>query len=92
MASAERDRAAQRLEAALVEQDRLGERFDAVVGTSTEFGPTSGSGARAIKSQRGGLAQLGRRRGLPRGSTRAFRTARREPRTRLYSRTGRLRP
>ena len=38
MASAERDRAAQRLEAALVEQDRLGERFDAAVGTSTEFG------------------------------------------------------
>ena len=38
MASAERDRAARRLEAALVEQDRLGERFDASVGTSTEFG------------------------------------------------------
>ena len=38
MASQERDRAVQRLEAALVEQDRLGERFDAVVGTSTEFG------------------------------------------------------
>ena len=38
MASEERDRAMQRLEAALVEQDRLGERFDAVVGTSTEFG------------------------------------------------------
>ena len=28
----------QRLEAALVEQDRLGERFDAAIGTSTEFG------------------------------------------------------
>jgi hypothetical protein len=28
----------QRLEAALVERDRLGERFDAAVGTSTEFG------------------------------------------------------
>ena len=38
MASEERDRAVQRLEAALVEQDRLGERFDAAVGTSTEFG------------------------------------------------------
>jgi hypothetical protein len=38
MASEERDRAMQRLEAALVEQDRLGERFDAAVGTSTEFG------------------------------------------------------
>jgi hypothetical protein len=38
MASAERDRAVQRLEAALVERDRLGERFDAAVGTSTEFG------------------------------------------------------
>jgi hypothetical protein len=38
MASQERDSAVQRLEAALVEQDRLGERFDAAVGTSTEFG------------------------------------------------------
>jgi len=38
MASEERGRATQRLEAALVEQDRLGERFDAAVGTSTEFG------------------------------------------------------
>ena len=38
MASEERDRAMQRLEAALVEQDRLGERFEAAVGTSTEFG------------------------------------------------------
>jgi hypothetical protein len=38
MASEERDRAVQRLEAALVEQDRLGESFDAAVGTSTEFG------------------------------------------------------
>jgi hypothetical protein len=37
MASQERDRARHRLEAALVEQDRLGERFDAA-GTSTEFG------------------------------------------------------
>lgn len=38
MASREHDSALQRLEAALVEQDRLGERFDAAVGTSTEFG------------------------------------------------------
>jgi hypothetical protein len=38
MASEERDRASQRLEAALVEQDRLGERFDAAAGTSTELG------------------------------------------------------
>lgn len=38
MASKERDRAVQRLEVALVEQDRLGERLDAVVGRSTEFG------------------------------------------------------
>ena len=38
MASPERDSAVERLEAALVEQDRLGERFDAAVGTSTEFG------------------------------------------------------
>jgi hypothetical protein len=38
MASQEHDRALQRLEAALVEQNRLGERFDAAVGTSTESG------------------------------------------------------
>jgi hypothetical protein len=38
MASEERDRAMQRIEAAQVDQDRLGERFDAAVGTSTEFG------------------------------------------------------
>ena len=38
MASPERDSAVQRLQAALVEQDRLGKRFDAAVGTSTEFG------------------------------------------------------
>jgi hypothetical protein len=38
MASQEHDRALQRLEAALVEQNRLGERFDAAIGTSTEFG------------------------------------------------------
>jgi hypothetical protein len=38
MASPERDSAVKRLAAALVEQDRLGERFDAAVGTSTEFG------------------------------------------------------
>ena len=38
MASQECDSAVQRLEAALVERDRLGERFDAAVGTSTEFG------------------------------------------------------
>lgn len=38
MASQERDSAVQRLEAALVEQDRLGKRLDAAVGTSTEFG------------------------------------------------------
>jgi hypothetical protein len=38
MASEQRDTAVQRLEAALVERDRLGERFDAAVGTSTEFG------------------------------------------------------
>ena len=38
MASSERDRAEQRLEAALVEQGRLGLRFDAAVGTSSEFG------------------------------------------------------
>jgi hypothetical protein len=38
MASGEHDRAVRRLEAALVEQDRLGERFDAAAGTSSEFG------------------------------------------------------
>ena len=37
MASQQGDSAGERLEAALVEQDRLGERFDAAVGTSTEF-------------------------------------------------------
>jgi hypothetical protein len=34
----ERDSAVQRLQTARVEQDRLRERFDAAVGTSTEFG------------------------------------------------------
>jgi hypothetical protein len=38
MATEEHDRAAHRVEAALVEQDRLGERFDAAAGTSSEFG------------------------------------------------------
>jgi hypothetical protein len=38
MASEERDRAVQRLDAALGERDRLGGRFDAAVGTSTELG------------------------------------------------------
>ena len=38
MASHQHDRALQRLEAGLVEQNRLGERFDAAIGTSTEFG------------------------------------------------------
>jgi hypothetical protein len=38
MASREHDSAVQRLEAALVEQNRLGERLDAAIGTSTEFG------------------------------------------------------
>ena len=37
MASEERDSAVRRLEAALVEQERLAERFDAAIGTSTEF-------------------------------------------------------
>jgi hypothetical protein len=36
-ASGQHDRAVQRLDAALVEQARLGERFDAAVGTSIEF-------------------------------------------------------
>jgi hypothetical protein len=38
MASEERDRAVQRLDAALDERDRLGGRFDAAVGTWTELG------------------------------------------------------
>jgi hypothetical protein len=38
MASEKHDGAVRRLEAALVEQNRLGERFDAAIGTSTEFG------------------------------------------------------
>lgn len=37
MASGQHDRAVQRLEAALVEQARLGKRFDVAVGTSNEF-------------------------------------------------------
>jgi hypothetical protein len=36
-ASEQHDRAVQGLDAALVEQARLGERFDAAVGTSIEF-------------------------------------------------------
>jgi len=38
MASQVHNSAVKRLESALVEQDRLGERFDAAVGTTTEFG------------------------------------------------------
>ena len=37
-ANQQHDNAVQRLDAALVEQDRMGERFDAAVGTSTELG------------------------------------------------------
>lgn len=37
-ANQQHDSAVQRLDAALVEQDRMGERFDASVGTSTELG------------------------------------------------------
>jgi hypothetical protein len=37
MAQHVRDEAAQRLDAALVEQDRLGERYRAALGTSGEF-------------------------------------------------------
>ena len=37
MASRQHDRATQRLEAALVEQAALGDRFDAAVGTSSEL-------------------------------------------------------
>jgi len=38
VASEEHDRAVQRLEVALVEQDRQGERFDTAAGTSSELG------------------------------------------------------
>jgi hypothetical protein len=38
MATQEHDRATQRVETALVEQDRLGERYDVAAGTSTELG------------------------------------------------------
>jgi hypothetical protein len=38
MASQERDGAVRRLESALLEQDRLGERFQVAAGTTTEFG------------------------------------------------------
>lgn len=37
MASQDRDSAVQRLDSALVEQNRLGKRFDAAVGTSSEL-------------------------------------------------------
>jgi hypothetical protein len=37
-ANQQHDSAVQRLDAALVEQDQMGERFDAAVGTSTELG------------------------------------------------------
>jgi hypothetical protein len=37
MTSQERDSAVERLDAALIEQDRLSDRFDAAVGTSTEL-------------------------------------------------------
>jgi hypothetical protein len=37
IASEQRDRAVQQLDAALVEQAQLGERFDAAAGTSIEF-------------------------------------------------------
>jgi hypothetical protein len=37
MASEQHDRAVKQLDAALVEQARLGERFDAAAGTSIEF-------------------------------------------------------
>ena len=38
MTSEEHDSAVQRLDAKLVEQDRLGERYNAAIGTSTELG------------------------------------------------------
>lgn len=38
MTSDARESAAQRVEAALLEQKRLGERYEAVIGTSSEFG------------------------------------------------------
>ena len=84
MASEGRDRAVQRLEAALVEQDRLGERFDAAVGTSTEFGAYvrlrgAGDQVRAREAWLNWVDDEGYR-GLNAGP---FRTARREPRNSL---------
>ena len=38
MASQEHARASEQLETAMVEQDRLSERFDAAIGTATELG------------------------------------------------------
>lgn len=38
MASDARDEAVRRLETALLEEDRLGERYRAAIGTSSEFG------------------------------------------------------
>jgi hypothetical protein len=67
MASEERDSAVQRLEAALIERDRLSERFDAAVGTSTEFGATSGSGPRTLKSERERSGSTGSTTGAPEG-------------------------
>ncbi len=42
MASRQHDRALQRLDAALLEKDRMDRRFDAAIGTSTEFGAYAG--------------------------------------------------
>jgi hypothetical protein len=84
MASGQHVLAMQRLEAALVEQDRLAERFDAAVGTSTEFGAyvrLRGAGDQVTARE---AAQLGRRRGLPRAQRGPVRTARREPHNSLY--------
>jgi hypothetical protein len=92
MASEERDRAVQRLEAALVEQDRLGESFDAAVGTSTEFGAYvrlrgAGDQVTAREAWLNWVDDEGYR-GLNAGPFELLAESRA---TRLYQRTGRLR-
>jgi hypothetical protein len=61
MESEEHGSAVQRLDAALVEQDRLRERYDAAIGTSIELGRLRPAGGRGRSSRSaGGLAHLDR--------------------------------
>src|SRR5215216_3457557 len=67
MSSALREDAVQRLEAGLREQDRLGDRYDAAIGTSSEIGAPLGRRRGLPRAQRGTVR--GARRG-PRSSVR----------------------